>query len=94
MKIAIATASVFAVVTSATTAGIFGPNLFDQVLELAKPLIEKTKCAVPCIYDAGNKLPCGAKGPFDAICDNADAIYTNSMKCVANCGVDPKVGRT
>lgn len=86
MKIAIATLSIFAAVTSA--------SLFDSVLTLAGPLIQKTKCAVPCIYGAGNKIPCGAQGPFATICDNAQGIYTESKSCVAQCGVDDKVGRT
>ncbi|KAJ3497650.1 hypothetical protein NLG97_g1744 [Lecanicillium saksenae] len=60
----------------------------SSLLQQTGPLIKKGKCALPCLYQAANKLECGEGGSVDAICDNIDQITKNSTPCVQKCGID------
>lgn len=82
MKLVIPTVLIFAAAGTALDIG--------KILGQAGPLIKQGKCALPCIYAAGNKLECDGKGPFDTICDNLDEIQKQSAPCVNRCGIEPK----
>lgn len=61
-----------------------------SILKQAGPLIKQGKCALPCLYQAANKLECDGKGPVDAICNGIDKIKKESAPCVNKCGIEPK----
>ncbi|VUC31611.1 unnamed protein product [Clonostachys rosea] len=63
---------------------------FDTVFALTKALglTVKFDCALPCILEAANKIPCNGKGPADTICDNIATIATEAKPCAEKCDAD------
>ncbi|CAG9988187.1 unnamed protein product [Clonostachys byssicola] len=63
---------------------------FDTVFALTKALglTVKFDCALPCILEAANRIPCNEKGPADAICDNIATITTYAEPCAEKCDAD------
>ncbi|CAI6087922.1 hypothetical protein V2G26_013016 [Clonostachys chloroleuca] len=63
---------------------------FDTVFALTKALglTVKFDCALPCILEAANKIPCNGKGPADTICSNIATITTYAKPCAEKCDAD------
>ncbi|CAH0055553.1 unnamed protein product [Clonostachys solani] len=63
---------------------------FDTVFALTKALglTVKFDCALPCILEAANRIPCNGKGPADTICNNIAAIATEAKPCAEKCDAD------
>ncbi|KAJ6634311.1 putative ankyrin repeat protein, partial [Pseudolycoriella hygida] len=52
------------------------------------PLIEKVKCAAPCIAEEADSVKSCDIGPLKALCLRIDDIVKNSMKCLNECRVE------
>lgn len=67
---------------------------FNAVLTLLKTfkLTTPLECAMPCILESANKLPCDGLGPADTICRNIDAIALDTRECTAKCNSDKANG--
>jgi hypothetical protein len=61
---------------------------YDTLFQLARSfgLLTQLDCALPCVLQAANKLPCEGGGPADAICKNIKAIAEETQPCTSKCG--------
>ncbi|KJZ71097.1 hypothetical protein HIM_08711 [Hirsutella minnesotensis 3608] len=60
---------------------------YRLMIQSAGPLLQKAKCAAPCVSSITNALSCNGTGPLDTICNNVDAIKLQTQPCAARCGI-------
>jgi hypothetical protein len=48
-------------------------------------LTKQFECAIPCLLEATNKIPCEGKGAVNLICDNVDRIAEDTRPCTEKC---------
>jgi hypothetical protein len=60
---------------------------FNAVFALLKSLglTKQFECALPCLLEATNKIPCEGKGAVNVICDNVDRIAEDTRPCTEKC---------
>lgn len=56
---------------------------------LSKPL----DCALPCVLDSANRMPCDEDGAAATICRNVNAIEERTRPCVERCQAQNAAGR-
>lgn len=83
--------SIFAVLLAASLADA----QFNAMLALLKTfkLTAPLECAMPCILESANKLPCYEAGPASTICSNIDKIAQDTRACTKKCNSDKANGK-
>lgn len=69
---------------------------FTAMLALLKTfkLTTPLECAMPCILESANKIPCDGIGPAHTICSNIENIAQDTRACTAKCNSDRANGNS
>lgn len=49
-------------------------------------IIKKASCALPCLLNSWDELPCSGKSPLKTICSNTNKIKRSVTPCANKCG--------
>ena len=85
MKFTLSTVAFFAASAAAL-------DLADIALN-AGPMLKKTQCALPCLYDAADALSedGSTNERFNNICNNFDEVQEDAAPCLEKCSIEPQV---
>lgn len=83
-------ASIFAVLLTTSLA----EAQFNAMLALLKTfkLTAPLECAMPCILESANKVPCDGGGPANTICSNIEKIAEGTRSCTKKCNSEKANG--